>query len=132
MTGTCKLGTIGCYYFVFYCLILFECLNIILRHPFSGMILFSHLTDLNYFPRERNWRYLLDTVRTGQTLNVDVDCFSYFSLIFSYFIFQLESFLINEHQCLTNFCRRNLLQASRKIQKVGENLLVFTLSMHRN
>jgi hypothetical protein len=52
----------------------------------SGMIFFSYLTDFNYFPLERNCWKLLDTVRTGH-LKGDIDDFSYFSLIFSYFVF---------------------------------------------
>jgi hypothetical protein len=41
-------------------------------------------------------------------LNVGVDCFSYLSLIFSYFIFQLESFLIKK--VLNNKIQNNNIQ----------------------
>ena len=67
---------------------------------YSGMIFFSYLTDFSYLPLERNCRKLVNTVRTDHkwtttvrtdhkwtTLKGGVDGFSYFSLIFNYFIF---------------------------------------------
>ena len=67
------------------------CISIIVNIylQYSGKIFLSYFTDFSYFSVKKKFQKLQDTVRSGEKcslLKVNVDSFSYFSLIFSYFI----------------------------------------------
>jgi hypothetical protein len=57
-------------------------------------LFFSYLTDFSYFPLKNKFRMLQDNSKM-EVLVVGVHGFSYFSMIFSCFIFLPESFLNN-------------------------------------